>query len=54
VMLSPKLLELLRVYWKRYRPMLWLFPGKIPERPITRETIFTRIRGRDWAAENYR
>jgi integrase/recombinase XerD len=39
VMLSPKLLELLRVYWKRYRPTLWLFPGKIPERPITREMV---------------
>jgi site-specific recombinase XerD len=39
-MLSPKLLELLRIYWKSYRPMLWLFPGQIPERPITRETVF--------------
>jgi integrase/recombinase XerD len=27
VMLSPKLLELLRIYWKSYRPALWLFPG---------------------------
>ncbi len=44
VMLSPKLLELLRVYWKRYRPTLWLFPGKIPERPITREAVFTICR----------
>jgi integrase/recombinase XerD len=41
VMLSPKLLELLRIYWKSYRPTLWLFPGKLPERPITRETVFT-------------
>ena len=28
VMLSPKLLELLRTYWKSYRPMTWLFPGR--------------------------
>jgi integrase/recombinase XerD len=41
VMLSPKLLELLRSYWKSYRPALWLFAGKMPERPITRETVFT-------------
>jgi site-specific recombinase XerD len=35
VMLSPKLLELLRTYWKRYRPRTWLFPGRNPQRPIT-------------------
>jgi integrase/recombinase XerD len=44
VMLSPRLLELLRIYWKSYRPTLWLFPGKIPERPITRETVLTICR----------
>jgi integrase len=26
VMLSPKLLERLRIYWKSYRPAVWLFP----------------------------
>ena len=26
VMLSPKLLEVLRIYWKSYRPAVWLFP----------------------------
>jgi integrase/recombinase XerD len=26
VMLSPKLLEVLRTYWKHYRPKIWLFP----------------------------
>jgi len=41
VMLSPKLLELLRIYWKSYRPTLWLFAGRIPARPITRQTVFT-------------
>ena len=34
VMLSPKLLELLRDYWKIARPKDWLFPGKDCKRPI--------------------
>jgi integrase/recombinase XerD len=29
-MLSPRLLEVLRAYWKRGRPGLWLFPGRDP------------------------
>jgi len=39
VMLSPKLLEVLRSYWKTYRPTVWLFPGSPPKRPITREAV---------------
>ncbi len=35
VMLSPRLLALLRDYWKVVRPTEWLFPGDIPGRPIT-------------------
>ena len=35
VMLSPRLLEELRSYWKVVRPKVWLFPGDIPDRPIT-------------------
>ena len=27
-MLSPRLLDILRAYWKRARPGLWLFPGR--------------------------
>ena len=27
VQLSPKLLELLRCYWRRVRPKEWMFPG---------------------------
>jgi len=27
-MLSPRLLEILRAYWRRARPSLWLFPGR--------------------------
>ena len=29
-MLSPRLLEILRAYWRRARPSLWLFPGQEP------------------------
>ena len=32
--LSPRLLEKLRHYWKMYRPILCLFPGKDPSRPM--------------------
>jgi integrase/recombinase XerD len=39
VMLSPKLLEGLRIYWKSYRPKVWLFPGESPERPVSSETV---------------
>jgi len=39
VMLSPRLLEELRSYWKRARPTAWLFPGEIPGRPITRYAV---------------
>src|SRR5262245_62839962 len=35
VMLSPKLLPLLRQYWQQYKPRPWLFPGIPPTRPIT-------------------
>jgi site-specific recombinase XerD len=34
VMLSPKLLPLLRKYWKAARPTDWLFPSKIPGQPL--------------------
>jgi integrase/recombinase XerD len=39
VMLSPKLLELLRDYWRRTRPEGWLFPGDKPECPICRLSV---------------
>jgi integrase/recombinase XerD len=35
VMLSPRLLDLLRTYWKAARPRDWLFPGRDGDRPIT-------------------
>jgi integrase/recombinase XerD len=34
VMLSPRLLEILRAYWKAVRPRGYLFPGATPDRPI--------------------
>jgi integrase len=30
VMLSPHLLDLLRIWWKAARPRSWLFPGRDP------------------------
>jgi integrase/recombinase XerD len=39
VMLSPKLLEILRSYWKAARPKEWLFPGGLPGQPITRDAV---------------
>src|SRR5215472_14451171 len=39
VMLSAKLLDILRSYWKATRPKEWLFPGGIPGQPITRSAV---------------
>jgi integrase/recombinase XerD len=39
VMLPPRLLGLLRDYWKRTGPGIWLFPGDRPDRPICPLTI---------------
>jgi integrase/recombinase XerD len=39
VMLSPRLLEILRDYWKATRPKDWLFPGDQPGHPISRNTV---------------
>jgi integrase/recombinase XerD len=34
VMLSPKLLEFLRAYWRCRKPKEWLFPGRSSNRPM--------------------
>jgi integrase/recombinase XerD len=39
VMLSPRLLEILREWWRLERPKTWLFPGDIPGRHITRYAV---------------
>ena len=39
VMLPPRLLDLLREYWRRTHPGVWLFPGDRPDQPIGRHTI---------------
>ena len=39
VMLSPRLLAVLREYWKLQRPKPYLFPGRHPDRPISVRTV---------------
>jgi len=39
VLLSSTALDLLRQYYKRFRPEVWLFEGSIPQRPIHQRTI---------------
>ena len=39
VMLSPKLLDLLRTYWRWRKPKDWLFPGDRPGFPIHQSAI---------------
>jgi len=39
VMLSPMLLEILRIYWRAVRQEEWLFPGIRADRPITKDAV---------------
>lgn len=39
VMLSPKLLEILRDWWRRERPTSWLFPGDRPGQHISKDAV---------------
>jgi site-specific recombinase XerD len=39
VMLSAKLLEILRNWWRQEQPKAWLFPGEIPGRHITKDAV---------------
>ena len=39
VMLSPRLLAVLREYWRSGRPSDWLFPGQGTERPVSPTTV---------------
>jgi site-specific recombinase XerD len=44
VMLSPKLLTILREYYKTYRPKTWLFPGGKAGQPLTKRTVARAFR----------
>ena len=39
VMLSPKLLDTLRGWWRVEKPTNWLFPGAIPGKHITKDAV---------------
>jgi integrase/recombinase XerD len=39
VMLSPRLLEILREWWRLSRPRHWLFPGEHADQPITTHAV---------------
>ena len=48
-LLSPRLLEELRAYWREYRPQQWLFEGAQPGRPLTPDAareVFERAKQR--------
>ncbi len=47
--LSERLLKELRIYWKMYRPSLWLFSGRDPEQPLpsgTAQKIYYKAKER--------
>ena len=45
VTLSPRLLEVLRDYWKWRKPQVYLFPSLLrPDKPITSKTIWYAVR----------
>ena len=44
VPLSPKLLQLLRTYWRQVRSREWLFPGQDPDQPLRREAVADAIK----------
>ena len=50
VMLSPKLLPLLRQYWQQEKPRPWLFPGNPRTRPITPRAVYSICRDAGQAA----
>ena len=43
-LLPPKLLELLRIYFRWKHPKEWLFPGAHPDQPISTKAIFIACR----------
>lgn len=51
VMLSERLLVILRAYWKSERPKHWLFPGPDPTRPLTVRSLQRACRAAAAAAK---
>ena len=54
--LSPRLLEVLRAYWRLAKPRTWLFPGGTPDRPVALDTaraVFHRARVQAGLAPGY-
>jgi integrase/recombinase XerD len=51
VMLSPKLLPLLRQYWRQAKPQPWLFPGQPCTRPMTTKAVYLVCRQAGQAAD---
>ena len=48
-LLSPRLLEELRAYWREYRPSQWLFPARGGKRPMdvsTAQKLYSAAKGR--------
>jgi len=43
-LLPPTLLELLRSYWRWKHPRQWLFPGGLPDQPLSVKAIFLACR----------
>jgi len=43
VPLSPRLLDILRAYWRQYRPAIWLFPGATPDRSLNQSSVQRRF-----------
>ncbi len=50
VMLSPRLLEALREYWKAYHPRTWLFPGRPSDKPIAQRSLCRIVKKAQQAA----
>lgn len=50
-MLSPRLLELLRDWWRVGRPATWLFPGRDPLLPVTTRQLYRVVEEAAAAAE---
>jgi integrase/recombinase XerD len=48
-LLSVRLLQELRAYWRAYRPLTWLFPGRRPEKPFSDDKareVFNRAKAK--------